>query len=123
MPLSNNSFNRTRPRVFFTSKGSCAPVKLGVMPLLVMNVLAILFEVMDKEPSLLGVWLLFLFLGVGGFLLSRYRYWLLLVALSLSLLFVWVHLGELHDPFVGPDIVREAGQNTLLSPTLRWLSQ
>jgi hypothetical protein len=87
------------------------PVNSGVMPFLLMNILATLFEVMDKEPSLLDVWILFLTLGVGGFLLSRYRYWLLLVALPLSLLFVWVQLAELNDPFVGPDIVGEAGQS------------
>ena len=88
-----------------------------------MKVLARFFEVMDKEPSLIDVWLLFLLLGVGGFLLSRYRYWLLLVSLSLSLFFAWAHLGELHDPFVGRAIVREGDRVTLLSRTLRWLSQ
>ena len=76
-----------------------------------MNVLATLFEVMDKEPTLLTVWLLFLSLGVGGFLLTRYRYRLLLVALPVSLFFAWGHLGELRDPFIGPAIVREAGQS------------
>jgi hypothetical protein len=81
------------------------------MPFLFMNLLATFFEVMDKEPTLLDVWLLFLILGVGGFLMSRYRYWLLFVALPISLFFAWVHLGELHDPFVGPHIVREAGQS------------
>jgi hypothetical protein len=81
------------------------------MPFLLMNMLATLFEVMDKEPSLLDVWVLFLSLGVGGFLLSRFRYWLLFVALPFLLLFAWLHLGELNDPFVGPSIVREAGQS------------
>lgn len=79
-----------------------------------MNVLATLLEVMDKEPSPLNVWLFFLFLGVGGFLLCRYRYWLLFVALPLSLVFAWAHLGELHDPFVGPAIVREAGRSYVI---------
>ena len=86
------------------------PVNSGVMPFL-MNTLATLFEVMDKEPSLFDVWLLFLALGVGGFILSQYRYWLLFIALPLSLFFAWAHLGELNDPSVGPNIIREAGQS------------
>ena len=76
-----------------------------------MNTLAIFFEVMDKEPSLLQVWFLFLSIGLGGLLLSRLRYWIPPVALSLALLFAWVHLGELNDPSVGPHIVREASQS------------
>ncbi|HKO45881.1 MAG TPA: hypothetical protein VJU84_21570 [Pyrinomonadaceae bacterium] len=75
-----------------------------------MKTLAIFFEVMDKEPSLLQVWFLFLSIGLGGLLLSRLRYWIPLVALSLALLFAGVHLGELNDQYVGTDIVREAGQ-------------
>lgn len=76
-----------------------------------MNILAALFEVMDKEPSLLDVWVIALVLGIGGFLLSRYRYWLLFAVLPLSLFFVLGHLSELNDPSVGPNIVREAGQS------------
>lgn len=75
-----------------------------------MSIFANVFEVMDKDPTLLNVWLLFLLLGVAGFLLGRYRPWLMLITLSLTLLFTWVHLGELHDPFVGPAILREAGK-------------
>ena len=82
---------------------------LGVMPLLVMDTFAALFEVMDKEPSLLQVWLLFLFVGMGGFILCRYRRWLLAVVLPIALFLAWGHLAELHDPFVGPHIAREAG--------------
>jgi hypothetical protein len=81
------------------------------MPLLDMNKFAALFEVMDKEPSLLQVWLLFLFVGVGGFLLCRYRSWLLAVVLPIALFLAWGHLSELHDPFVGADIAREAGRD------------
>lgn len=76
-----------------------------------MMMLAALFEVMDKEASLPEVWILFLTLGVGGFLLCRYRRWLIAVVLPLLFFFVYGHLMELHDPFVGPDIVRELGQS------------
>ena len=82
----------------------------GVMPLLVMNTFVALFEVMDKEPSLLQIWFLFLLVGVGGFLLCRYRSWLLAVVLPIALFLAWGHLSELHNPFVGPAIAREAGR-------------
>jgi hypothetical protein len=80
------------------------------MPLLVMNTSVALFEVMDKEPSLVHIWLLFLFVGIGGLLLCRYRSWLLAIVLPVTLLFAWAHLAELHDPFVGPAIAHEAGR-------------
>jgi hypothetical protein len=64
---------------------------------------------MDKEPSLFQVWVVSLILGVGGFFLARHRYWLSLFALAIALLLTWVHISELHDSAVGPDIVREAG--------------
>jgi hypothetical protein len=88
-----------------------SPLMPGVMPLLVMNTFAALFEVMDKEPSLLQVWFLFLLVGIGGFLLCRYRTWLLAVVLPIVLFLAWGHLSELRDPFVGPAIAREAGRD------------
>jgi hypothetical protein len=84
---------------------------LGLMPLLVMKTFAALFEVMDKEPSLPQVWFLFLLVGVGGFLLCRYRIRLLALVLPITLFLAWGHLSELHDPFVGPAIAREAGHH------------
>jgi hypothetical protein len=64
---------------------------------------------MDKEPSLLQVWLLCPLVEVGGFLLCRYRSWLLAVVLPIALFFAWGHLSELHDSFVDPAIAHEAG--------------
>jgi 4-hydroxybenzoate polyprenyltransferase len=76
-----------------------------------MNTFAILFEVMDKEPSPFEVWRLFLLIGAGGFLLTRYRRWLLAAVLPVSLIIAWVYLSGLRDPFVGQGIVSEAGQS------------
>ncbi|MGB9181078.1 MAG: hypothetical protein WCB68_17735 [Pyrinomonadaceae bacterium] len=76
-----------------------------------MKVLVLLFEVMDKEPTLLQIWLQFMFIGVGGVLLCRYLPLSLVVVLPIALLLSLVHFDELHDPFVGPDILREAGKN------------
>lgn len=73
-------------------------------------VLAIL-EVMDKEPSLFRIWFFYLFIAVGGFLLGRYRRWLLFFVMPIATLFAWVHLSDLHDPYIGPDIFHEAGQH------------
>ena len=71
----------------------------------------ILFEVMDKEPSLVEIWITTLILGVGGFFLVKYRYWFLPVVLAIATLLAWAHHSELRDPSVGPDIIREAGYN------------
>lgn len=79
------------------------------MLLLVMNVSVILFEVMDKEPSLVQVWVVSLVLGVGGFFLAKYRYWLMAIVLVIAALLAWSQLSELSDPQVAPVIIHEAG--------------
>ena len=78
-----------------------------------MNALAF-FEVMDKEPSLLMIWSASLLLGVGGLFLSRLRWWLGLIVIGVALVFALAQIQELHDPFVGPAIVREAGYGYVL---------
>lgn len=80
-----------------------------------MKVFAGIFEVMDKEPSLFGIWLFALVLGVGGFLLCRRRPWLLAVVLPLALVLHVGHLFELHDPQVGPHVLSEAGRSYFVS--------
>ena len=73
--------------------------------------LTMIFEVMDKEPSLLGIWALFLLVGATGFLLCHlHRAWLIL-ALPVALLLSLSHLTELHDPHIGPAILNEAGRS------------
>ena len=71
---------------------------------------ALLLEVMDKEPSLVQIWIECIVLGIGGLFLSRYRYWLAIAVLTLVLILAWLQISELRDPFVGRDIVREAGR-------------
>lgn len=82
-----------------------------------MNVL-LLFEVMDKEPSLLGIWISSVVLGIGGFLLSRYHWWLVTIVLTIAVVSALAQISELRDPFVGPDIVREAGYSYVLQSYL-----
>ena len=79
-----------------------------------MSAPAFLLEVMDKEPSVLVLWGVSLLLGVGGLLLSRYKYWLALVVVAIALILAWAQVSELHDPSVGPNIVREAGYSYLV---------
>ena len=70
---------------------------------------AILLEVMDKQASVTDLWVAAVVIAVGGFLLARYRYWLVLPVLAFALLSAWIQIGELRDPFVGPAILHEAG--------------
>jgi len=67
-------------------------------------------EVMDKEPSLTlnFVW------GIGGsiiiLLCARHKPWLLLVSIPIATFYFYALLSEINDAFVGPAILREAGE-------------
>ena len=76
-------------------------------------------EVMDKEPSLLSVWGMALIAGVAMFAAARFRPWLLVVVVPLAALFSYGLLAEVTDQFVGPAILREAG-NVYIAST--WLA-
>lgn len=69
----------------------------------------ILFEVMDNEPTVLLIWTTSLVLGVGGFLLSRYKWWLGSIVVLIAIALSWAQISEVRDAFVGPAIIREAG--------------
>jgi len=71
--------------------------------------LIILFEVMDKEPTIFFVWCIAIVLGVGGFFLSNYKYQFIVLVLPIALFIAFGLLREIHDEFVGPAILREAG--------------
>ena len=81
------------------------------MLLCVMNALVIFIEVMDKELSLVQIWVGSLVLGVGGFFLAKYRYWLMALVLVIAAVLGWSQLSELRDPNVGPAIIQEAGHS------------
>ena len=84
------------------------PMSISPTPLLAAHAI-LLFEVMDKEPPLAQRAILYGVLGVLGHLLSRKRWWGGLLVLPVVGVFAWADVGELHDPFVGPAIIREAG--------------
>lgn len=78
-----------------------------------MNAIAF-FEVMDKEPSLLTIWIATLLLGIGGLFLSRIRWWLGLIVVAVAFVFALALLQELQDPNVHHAIVRAAGNSYIL---------
>src|SRR5262245_55624356 len=75
-----------------------------------MRIPVLLAEVMDKEPTLAWVWTTFAILGLLGTGLALVNRWLVLLVFPVTFLFAWILLDELHDPFVGPAIVSEAGR-------------
>ncbi|HEX3559961.1 MAG TPA: hypothetical protein VHU19_12205 [Pyrinomonadaceae bacterium] len=76
--------------------------------------LTMIFEVIDKEPSLLNVWALFLLVGATGFLLCRLHRACLGLTLPIAVLLSLGYLTELHDPYIGPAILNEAGRGYFL---------
>jgi hypothetical protein len=67
-------------------------------------------EVMDKEPSIADNWWAAILLALVAVLAWRWRWWAGAVVTGVFLLRVWGVWAEVHDPWVGPAIVREAGQ-------------
>jgi len=75
-------------------------------------------EVMDKEFSLPTNWAVTGALTVVGYLLGRYRIWAGILAFILAALLAWAQISELIDPYVGPDITREAGRSYVVQSYL-----
>ncbi len=72
-------------------------------------------EVLDKEPSLFSVWATFLTVGILGYLLCRFRWWLVGIVVPVALVLSVVWLSELLDPFVGPAMWNESRSYVLQS--------
>ncbi len=71
----------------------------------------VIFEVMDKEPSLFGLALWYGVLCAIAYLASRIRWWLGLVLLPvIGISGFFSNIAEVRDPYVGPAILQEAGQ-------------
>lgn len=66
-------------------------------------------EVMDKEPSLLSVWIVGIVAAALIFGAARLRPWLMLVLAPIFVLLSYAQLSEVLDPVVGPAIKTEAG--------------
>jgi hypothetical protein len=71
----------------------------------------IVFEVMDKEPSLFGLALWYGVLCALAYLASRIRWWLGLLLLPvIGISGFFGNIAEVRDPFIGPAILQEAGK-------------
>ncbi len=73
--------------------------------------ITLFFEVMDKLPSITDIWLSCFVVGVIGFLLCRYKVWLILPVIIFNLLFSLLLLSDDNDEFIRRAILREAGEN------------
>ena len=69
----------------------------------------LVLEVMDKEPSLRVIWGGAAALGLIGYAAVRFRRWLVLPSLALIAIAIWIQLGDLLDPHIGPAIMQQAG--------------
>ena len=67
-----------------------------------------IFEVMDKEPSLVALAVSYTLLCIIAFAASRKKWWLGL--LLLPVIAIFNNIAELRDPYVGPAILHEAGR-------------
>ena len=68
-----------------------------------------LAEVMDKERGLREVWVWAIAGAILGLVLTRFRWWLGVFSLPAAVSVPLQPVLSCHDPFIGPDILREAG--------------
>jgi hypothetical protein len=121
--MPNMALNRsagTRRFYFFSFPGRARlAIALSVMkkllPLLLLVPEMAHAEVMDKEPSLLAVWGWAVISAALLFAVVRFRPWLLFGVAPLPALFFYGLLSEVIDPFVGPAMLREAGNVYIVS--------
>ncbi len=66
-------------------------------------------EVMDKELSLVEIWVVAVPLALLSFFMCRLSPFLALLTLPVPLLYLLAFLEEVMDPWVGPAIIAEAG--------------
>jgi hypothetical protein len=65
-------------------------------------------EVLDKEPSLISIWLSHVFVAGLAYVLCRRNWRWLYAFLPLSAIGVWFGVAELWDSSVGPAILQES---------------
>ncbi|HMT07356.1 MAG TPA: hypothetical protein PKA82_05075 [Pyrinomonadaceae bacterium] len=74
----------------------------------------LLFEVMDKMPSLHEIWSVVFVVAIGGFLLARMQPVFVTIPLILLTGFALIFVPEFNDPSVGQHIIREAGRGYMI---------
>ena len=68
----------------------------------------VIAEVLDKEPSIASVWAFFLAVALIGYLVCRYRPWLIALVFPVVLISAGILATELFDPYIGPAIAAES---------------
>ncbi len=76
--------------------------------------LSFIFEVMDKEPTLVEVWLISLFLSAVGYFLCSRNYKFIFIIFPLTVVYAAALVLELNDPQVGSTILQEAGKGYVI---------
>lgn len=78
-------------------------------------------EVMDKEPSLVQIWMLAVLSAIVIYLCLRFfRWWIVVPVIVLAHLANGAIFFEIHDPHVGPAIVAEAGVSYVVQAYLAY---
>jgi hypothetical protein len=68
-------------------------------------------EVADKEPSLASMWVWAIGLILASVVLEMLHARLGLIMVVFGAFIAWVTHMELSDPYVGPDVLRDLGEN------------
>lgn len=76
--------------------------------LTLMTSAAFFFEVLDKEMSIQTIWVSCFVVAFAGFLLCRWRWWLVSVTLPVSFVFGLIMLSEFLDPYIGASMWAES---------------
>ena len=82
----------------------------GALEVVIANHMSLLlfFEVIDKEPSIVDIWIVFASIGILGFALSCWKRAFAAAAIGTSLLFFSILAAEFHDPQVNDAIWKES---------------
>jgi hypothetical protein len=100
-----------------------ARVRAGVLTAILAVCPGVLWAaVMDKEPTVVDLWTRALLLGLVGFFAWRRHLALGLIATLIAAAVVWGFHWELTDPYVGPAILREAGQGYVVQAYMAMLA-
>jgi hypothetical protein len=76
-----------------------------------MTAVAMLLQIMDKEPTLLKIWILFLSCGAIGFVLCRLEHRAVIIIFPAMALFSYFWYSKLNSPNVASAIRAEAGHS------------
>ena len=77
-----------------------------------------LAEIVDKEPSLVQLWGIGVFLSVVALYFAHLRWWAVLAPLALAAIWAAAVISELRDPDLGPAILQELGRGYVIQSVI-----